>query len=161
VSGYLSVRDWRGFQHYDPARRQPTWIKLYTELLQSDDFLALSSHQRSLLFHIWLAYASSRCHLKADTRSLRSRFQFRVSKRDIEALTDAGFLDIVASKGLAEGYQEARPRASARARAKNQKQTVVPRQRGRLLRRTLRSLLMASAMNARSAQADTWSTARR
>ena len=111
MDGWISVRNWRKFQHYDPAKRQPPWIKTYTELLDEDDYAGLTLRQRGLLHGVWLAYARSRCGLRASRVGLMVGDD-TVKKRDLDALNHAGFIDIVASKTLAEGYHD----ASARAR---------------------------------------------
>jgi hypothetical protein len=110
---YISVRNWRKFQHYDPEKRTPPWIKNYTELMSSDAYLNLAAGPRAVLHGIWLEYASSQCELSLDTVSLTRRLNLRVTRDHLELLNQAGFLDFVASKALAEGYRG----ASARARA--------------------------------------------
>jgi hypothetical protein len=105
ADGFISVRGWRRFQHY--RDRSPRWIKAYPELLTDDAYLALSGHRRSILHGLWLEYASSHCRLRFDTASLSRRLSLRVTTSDIEALTHAGFLAIVASAELADGYQDA------------------------------------------------------
>lgn len=102
---WISVRNWRKFQHYDPAKRTPPWIKVYTELMSDDAFLGLTPHQRGILVSTWMEYASARCQLRANTVELSRRLNGRVTKRTLEALNHAGFIDIVASAVLAEGYQ--------------------------------------------------------
>jgi hypothetical protein len=109
--GWISVNGWRDFQHYDPAKRQPPWIKLYTRLHHDDDFLQLPASQRAILLSIWLETAQSQARLRADTSQLARRFNLRVRQGDLEALVDAGFIRIVASKTLAEGYHDASDRA--------------------------------------------------
>lgn len=104
---YISVRGWRRFQHY--RDRIPPWVKMYTELLDDDDFRALTFAQRGLLADIWKAYAKSRCTLRGDTAALTRRFGQRVLSSHMEALIHAGFIELVASKTLAEGYQDASP----------------------------------------------------
>ena len=52
---YLQVRNWKRFQHYHD--RAPKWIKLYTELLYDEDFLALTDAQRGQLMMLWLLAA--------------------------------------------------------------------------------------------------------
>jgi hypothetical protein len=114
VSGWVSVVGWRRFQHYDPSKRQPPWIKTYTELLDDEDYLKLTARQRAILHGIWLAYASSRCELGASPVRLASRLGLDgVQRRDLDSLSSAGFIEIVASKTLAEGYHDASPRAHA------------------------------------------------
>lgn len=105
---------WRRFQHYDPSKRQPPWIKTYTDLLDNEEYLALSLRLRGILAGIWLAYASSRSQLGSNPARIGLRIgDSSVRARDIQALCDAGFLRIVASKALAEGYHDASPRAHA------------------------------------------------
>jgi hypothetical protein len=106
---WISVRNWRKFQHYDPAKRAPKWIKVYAELMSDDAFLQLTLPQRGILVSIWLEYASARCALRGETASLSRRIGGRVTSAQLKALTDAGFIDIVASKTLADGYQDASP----------------------------------------------------
>lgn len=113
MSEWISIVGWRRFQHYDPAKRQPPWIKTYVELMSDHDYLELSEHRALILHRLWLEYASTRCRLPLDTRSLSRRLFLRVTRADIDSLCDAGFISIVASKALAEGYHGASPRAHA------------------------------------------------
>jgi hypothetical protein len=110
---YISVRNWRKFQHYDPEKRTPPWIKNMTELMSSDDYLGLSAPARGVLHGIWMEYARSRCELPGDTLTLSRRLGMKVLSQTLVSLNHAGFIDFVASKTLAEGYQA----ASARVRA--------------------------------------------
>lgn len=106
--GYISIPNWKGrdgFQHY--GDRSPIWIRMYTKLLSDDDWLALSGHRRAVLQGLWLAYAISGCHLRDNTASLSRRLALKVTRRDLEVLNHAGFIDIVASKTLAIGYHNA------------------------------------------------------
>jgi hypothetical protein len=96
------VRHWDRYQHYEG--RRPVWIKLHTELLHNDAYLALSGHCRAVLVGLWLEYASSHCQLRLDTRSLTRRLNLRVTSQHVKSLNDAGFIDIVASKPLAPRY---------------------------------------------------------
>jgi hypothetical protein len=96
---WIVVRNWRRFQHYE--NRDPPWIKNYLALLHDHGYLNLTGHQRAVLHGIWLEYASARCQLAANTASLTRRLGLRVSSATLEALNDAGFIAIVASKPLA------------------------------------------------------------
>jgi len=104
---YISVRNWRRFQHYDPSKRNILWIKNYTEILNDDAYRDLSAGCRAVLHGIWLEYASSRCRLRMDSVSITRRLGMKVSRRQLEALNHAGFIDFVASASLADGYQDA------------------------------------------------------
>jgi hypothetical protein len=124
---YISVRNWRKFQHYDPAKRAPIFVKNYTELMADDAYLDLTEHRALMLHRLWLEYASARCRLSLDTRSLSRRLNLRVTTADIEALNHAGFIDIVASEALADGYQDASSRARARSKEKRREETKAVR----------------------------------
>src|SRR6266487_5982641 len=82
--------------------------------MNDDDYLALPVGCVSILHRLWLVYASSRCRLRADTRSLSSRLSLRVTSAQIERLVQAGFITVVASKMQAEGQQDASALARAR-----------------------------------------------
>jgi hypothetical protein len=112
--GWISVNGWRTFQHYDPEKRVPPWIKNHTDLMANDEYLALTEHRALMLHRLWLEYASSRCELSDDTLRLSRRLGMKVTSRDIEALNHAGFITVVASKALAEGYHPASARARSR-----------------------------------------------
>lgn len=97
--GWIVVPYWDEFQHRDMARSDvPPWIKNYTKLLHDDAYLGLTGHQRAVLHGLWLTYASARRQLTLSTRSLTRQLQLRVMTRDLEALNDAGFIQISASK---------------------------------------------------------------
>lgn len=96
VTDHIHVRNWDRFQHTDTTKRgrSPIWIKLYTELLSDEQFLTLTEHRRLLLISLWMEYARTRARLPLDTRSLTRRLQLRVTTADLEALHQAGFIDI-------------------------------------------------------------------
>jgi hypothetical protein len=123
---YISIRGWRRFQHYDPAKRAPRWIKNYTELLHDPAYLELTEHQALVLHRLWLTYASTRCHLPLTTSLLSRQLGLRVMTRDIDALNHAGFIDIVASKTLADGYQSATPEVEVEKRREKKKTSPPP-----------------------------------
>jgi hypothetical protein len=104
---YIWIPRWDEFQHYKD--RQPPWIKVYTRLLHDDDYLSLSGHRRSILHGLWLVFASSSRRVRLDSRSLSARLQLRITSEDLKALNRAGFVEVVASKALAERLQSARP----------------------------------------------------
>jgi hypothetical protein len=114
---WISVRNWRKFQHYDPAKRVPPWIKNNTDLMSNDGYLTLTVSRALMLHRLWLEYASSRCELSDDTLLLSRRLAMKVTRRDLEALNHAGFIAIVASKALAEGYHDA---SASRARVETE-----------------------------------------
>lgn len=107
MTEYIHIVNWGRFQHY--RKREPVWIKNYVSLLSNDDYLTLSTHQRGVLQGLWLLYASHHGHVHLDTRLLSRQLNARVSRRTIEALVQAGFLLVSASRDLAPRYQDAIP----------------------------------------------------
>lgn len=99
MNGYIIIPRWDEFQHRDMARSSvPPWIKFYTRLLHDENYLALTGHQRAVLHGLWLEYASTRRQLPLSTTSLTARLRLRIMRRDLEALNDAGWIVISASK---------------------------------------------------------------
>jgi len=115
---WISVPNWRKFQHYDPSKRRPVWVKTYLDLLSTEGYRDLSAGCRAALHGIWLEYASTQCQLKFDAKSLSSRLNLRVTKQHLDTLVSAGFLDVVASTSLADGYQSASARTRSREEEK-------------------------------------------
>jgi hypothetical protein len=96
---WIVISRWDDFQHPDATRSGiPPWIKTYTRLLSSDDFLALSHHQRGVLLGLWLEYARARRQLRDSTVALTRRLGQRVTRRDLDSLNHAGFIEFSASK---------------------------------------------------------------
>jgi hypothetical protein len=102
ISGWIVVRNWDKFQHY--SERRPVWIKLYTDINSSDEWLELSTAARGMLTTIWAEYARSGGHLRVEKcmqlcgKSARSAH--------IDSLIHAGFIQVVASKPLAQRREE-------------------------------------------------------
>ncbi len=94
--GWITVPNWDRFQHYKD--RDPIWIRTYTRLLHDDAYRNLTGHQRAVLHGLWLAYASSGCQLRVDTASLTRRLGLRVSSHTLTSLSDAGFIQLAATK---------------------------------------------------------------
>jgi hypothetical protein len=111
--GYISVPGWRKFQHYDPLKRAPVWVKDHLDQLDREEFLELSFAQRGLLRDLRNLYAKSRQKVRSDPAKLSRRLGQKVRKDSLEALVHAGFIDIVASPTLADGYHPASEPASA------------------------------------------------
>jgi hypothetical protein len=79
------------------------WIKSPVSLLDDDAYLALSGHQRAILHGLWL----ERARLERDglwprvpfnKSYLSRRLGLRVTTADLEALSDTGFIEILASE---------------------------------------------------------------
>ena len=102
---WIVIPSWDRFQHY--GNRSPIWIKNYTRLLSSSEYLSLSVRSRGILHGIWLLYASSWGELGASPAQLgRMLGLSEVRTRDIQRLVDAGFIEVSASKPLAQNRRE-------------------------------------------------------
>lgn len=99
---WIVVRNWEKFQHY--RDRHPTWIKVYTELLDDPAYLGLTWVQRGLLHGLWLWYAMSRGCVPLDLKMINRKLNCNVKMRTVEALNHAGFIEFSASKPLPIGY---------------------------------------------------------
>jgi len=107
MDGWIVIPNWRRFQHYKD--RNPKWIKVYTELMYDPAFLGLTMPQRGLLISLWLEYANSRRSVPEESSKISRMVGQRVRKDTLKALSDAGFIEVSASKPLAKRYQPARP----------------------------------------------------
>jgi hypothetical protein len=97
---YIVIPRWEEFQHY--RDRDPVWVKVYTRLLSDDGFRQLTFHQRGVLLSLWVEYARSGRQLRDNTATLTRQLGHRVLRRDLEALTYAGFITFSASAPLAQ-----------------------------------------------------------
>lgn len=115
MDGWVVIPNWRKFQHY--RNRQPTWIKVYTELNSTDEWLALSMASRGLLVTCWAEYARSRGQLS--TEHVRHLYGLGFKYAYLEVLRDAGFIRIVASKPLALVTKPASPEVEVEKKRKH------------------------------------------
>jgi hypothetical protein len=106
---WIVVPNWEKFQHYND--RTPVWIKVYAELNSSDEWTRLTLAERGLLVTVWLEFGRSRGQCSVGHVQRLCGSSARV--RHFEALSDAGFIEISASKPLALRYHS---RAPARSR---------------------------------------------
>lgn len=115
---WIIVPNWAKFQHYKD--RTPRWIKQYSDLVHRDEYLELSPTSRALLHGIWSLYALADGVLRAGVVPGELRLpNARPSHWD--ALTDAGFIQLSASKPLALralAREEERREEKTRVRAK-------------------------------------------
>ncbi len=101
---WIVIPHWDRFQHY--KNRNPVWIKVYPELLSDEAYLGLTFHQRGVLHSLWMEYARAQRQLPGSTLTLTRRLGDRVTTATLEALNHAGFIQIVASKPLAQIREE-------------------------------------------------------
>lgn len=96
--GYVYIVGWEKFQHPDAVRSgHMPWVKLYTDLVGNDDWLDLSTADRTLLNGLWMLtgrYGNGR--VRADSGYLNSRLKTR--KGSLDRLSKAGFIEVRASK---------------------------------------------------------------
>jgi hypothetical protein len=98
---YIDIPNWDKFQHKDIWRKsggRPPWIKAYTRLLSNNEWLDLSQSQQGILVNLWLMYASagqSVSEAGAKRRLCRSDAEARWWRSNLEALRDAGFIEIL------------------------------------------------------------------
>ncbi len=99
MSGFIYVKNWDRFQHY--KNRRPAWIKLHLDLQNNQEYLALTPSNRLLLQQVWMSVAEfGNGRVIADQIALRSRANLQ--QGNLEALNRAGFIEVRASKALAE-----------------------------------------------------------
>jgi hypothetical protein len=101
---WIVIPNWERFQHY--KNRNPTWIKLYTELAHDPDWDGLTLPQRGMLVTIWIEYASSRGRVSYEKIRRIVGLSFR--NATLESLNHAGFITFSASKPLAMRYPRVR-----------------------------------------------------
>lgn len=125
---WIVIPGWDVFQHRDAGRsgRGLAWIRDYADQLHKDEYRGLTFHQRGLLRDLRHAYASTQGQLRdgperqtrdndaTDTRQTRDshatltrRFGQRVTTPDLQALIQAGFIEVTASRPPALGQHEA------------------------------------------------------
>ena len=122
---WIVVRNWERFQHYKD--RRPTWIKIYTELLDDPNFLALTPGARSVLLGVWLQTARSRRAVPKNTAWLSRALHMKVSSQHLEALNHAGFIAFTASKPLAKPEQNASlPRVRTEEEEEREEENLLP-----------------------------------
>jgi hypothetical protein len=100
---YIFIPNWDELQHYKD-RGRPTWIKLYPRLLRNDDFVDLSATERMALIGIWMLYAESGRRLALDTTKLTRSLNQRITKRTLDRLNGAGFIEFRSRTALDEVY---------------------------------------------------------
>ncbi len=105
---WIVIPRWDEFQHY--KNRDPSWVKNYTRLLRDWNYVGLTFRLRGILHGIWLLYAASGLELGASPAQLgRMLGDDSVRMRDLQSLSDAGFIQLSASRPLASRYHAASP----------------------------------------------------
>jgi hypothetical protein len=111
---YIEITKWDEFQHY--KHRNPPWIKLYSHLLDNDEFDCLPDASK-LLYLCLLLFASRRDNrIKLDFKWLQRKLPIenQITKDTMQPLIDNGFILCKhhASKPQADRKQNAIPEKS-------------------------------------------------
>ncbi|NVL90741.1 MAG: hypothetical protein HWN69_07080 [Desulfobacterales bacterium] len=98
---YLSVKNWDKLQHYKD--RNPSWIKLYTVLLDDDDFESLPDNSKLHLVLLWLLAARRGNKLPNDEAKLTKKLPI-YGQVSLQPLIDGGWLVPYDSKMVRSCY---------------------------------------------------------
>ncbi len=104
---WIVIPGWDKFQHY--RDRNPNWVKSYVDQLDRDEYLALTFSERGLLENVRLLYARRNEMVRGDTASLTRALTQRVTEKQLQALVDAGYIQLSASKPVAKRSGSASP----------------------------------------------------
>jgi hypothetical protein len=104
----LRIKNWHEFQHYKD--RCPPWIKLHRKLLDDRDFFILSGECAKTLILLWLL-ASEDESLNGSLPPIKKiAFRLRLSesdtKRILELLIDAEFIEVAAEQDATQKYDD-------------------------------------------------------
>lgn len=119
-AGYIYIKGWSKFQHPDVARgggaRLP-WIRDYVDQLDNEAYLGLTMNQRAALQDVrrlCAVYGNGRVSVRGSYLERRLDWPPRYGARAIEALVQAGFIEVRASKLQARRKQAASTRGEER-----------------------------------------------
>lgn len=88
--GYFSIPNWTYYQHYKD--RNPPWIKLHREILDSDDWIGWSDASRLLAITLMMVASESYGLIKADMAYIKKRLRMD-AEVDLEPLVESGFIE--------------------------------------------------------------------
>ena len=107
MTAHIEVRNWERFQHY--KKRNPPWIKLYTELLDDYELMELDPRLRWVAIAMLLLAGRTDNKIPAKLPALRNRLWMAdLTPADVEKLASVGFIVLSqdASKVLARCYAQ-------------------------------------------------------
>lgn len=111
---YIEITEWDRFQHY--KHRNPPWIKLYSKLLDDDEFDCLPDDSKLLFFCLILFASRKKNHINLNFKWLQKKLPIRkkITNGTLQPLVDAGFISCYKndSKVIAECKQNALPEKS-------------------------------------------------
>jgi hypothetical protein len=90
---YFRIKNLEKFQYY--KKRNPPWIRLYTDLLNAEDvdYTCLTDVQKLHLIHIWMLATRHNNRIPMNTDWLQRRLNVS-EKVDLEPLFKAGFIEV-------------------------------------------------------------------
>src|SRR5690606_26163258 len=91
---YFRVKNLEKFQHY--RKRNPPWIRLYTDLINADDlsYSALTDTQKLHLIHIWMLASRHGNRVPLDLAWLQRRLNIS-DPLDLDPLFKCGFIELI------------------------------------------------------------------
>lgn len=98
----IKIIDWDQFQHYKGnTSGMPSWIKLYTNILENYRFATLKDSEKLLLILLWVLASRVRNEIPYDFTWIKNsiRVDFDPAK-NIKHLIDLGFVEIIDCPGL-------------------------------------------------------------
>jgi len=119
MTGYLSVKNWEKFQHYQKGKNKsasgPPWIKLYTRLLDSDDYeyYSLSDQSKLVFIHFMLLASRHDNKVPYDHDWIANRLNIRGSI-NLQELVDSGFIVVNGNPRKILGTSYDNPRVNPR-----------------------------------------------
>ena len=137
-SGFIYVKNWKKFQHPDVVRggtRLP-WIRDYCEQVDHEEYINLSLNARGALQdlrRLSAMYGNGRVSAQPAYLERRLNWPRRYAPRALERLSEAGFIEIRASKAQAPRKQpagrerEEKEKKNARGRASKPQAARTPR----------------------------------
>jgi len=115
AGGYIHVKGWEEFQHPDVKRRASpgaAWIKLYVDLLDNPEYIDLSPHDRAVLHGLHMLTArTGQGRVSARPTHVQHALNIRACHvhRTLQRLSDAGFIEVRASRAQAVRKHYASP----------------------------------------------------
>lgn len=122
----IKIRNWDRFQHYDPKKRTPPWIKLHRQLLENRQWHALTGDASKLLVECWIiASESADGTIDCEVEDLAFRLRKDPSKTALllQEIESVGLIEVTgknASAVLARRQRDATPEAEAETEAEEE-----------------------------------------
>lgn len=135
---FIVVNGWEKFQHY--GDRNPTWIKLYTDLLSRYEFTSMRMESKTLLFHLWLLAVFTKNCTPFDAKWIKNHAHLS-GKLTFDELIDNGFIRIYKKERASTTFKDVLAHVSStrahegagesKRREEEEKDPPTPRKRGK------------------------------